>query len=157
MMINAIRKRRAMLGIGIFLGLLAIVSPTLSAAAKAKGADMKVDAKVKVPAIIAVRVRHDMCPFCKELDPQLPGLVRDTGDAAVLFVTLDLSDENTQKQAALMVGALGLDRVWTGDLSKIGSITFVDGTTQEELSFVRSTNIREIKAALRKALDVRGK
>ena len=38
--------------------------------AKPKGADMKVNATVAPPAILAVRFHHDMCPYCKKLGPQ---------------------------------------------------------------------------------------
>lgn len=124
-------------------------------AAAARGADRKVNAKVSSPGIIAVRVRHDLCPLCKELDPKFPELVRQANNESVLFVTLDLSSETTQKQAALLVGALGLQRVWTGDLSKIGSVTFLDGKSKRILSFVQTVDRKEIEAALQKAVESR--
>lgn len=124
-------------------------------AAAARGADRKVSAEVSSPEIIAVRVRHDLCPLCKELDPKFPELVRQANNESVLFVTLDLSSQTTQKQAALLVGALGLQRVWTGDLSKIGSVTFLDGKSKRILSFVQTVDWKEIEAALQKAVDSR--
>lgn len=124
-------------------------------AGAARGADRKVRAKVTSPEIIAVRVRHDLCPLCKELDPKFPELVRQANNESVLFVTLDLSSQTTQKQAALLVGALGLQRVWTGDLSKIGSVTFLDGKSKRILSFVQTVDRKEIEAALQKAVDSR--
>ena len=124
-------------------------------AAIARGREMKVNAKVALPEIIAVRVRHDLCPLCGELDPKFPEFVRQANDESVLFVTLDLSSETTQKQAALLVGALALQRVWTGDLSKTGSVTFLDGKSKRILSFVQTADTKEIEAALRKAVDSR--
>ena len=123
------------------------------AIAAPKGVNMKVSASVEEPCIIAVRVRHDMCPICKGLDPKFPAIIEKSKDS-VLFVTLDLTNETTQKQAALLVGALGLERVWTGDMSKMGSVTFLDGTSKAILSFVQTGDIGEITASLRRAVKI---
>jgi len=32
-----------------------------------RGAQIKVDARVRAPKIIGVRIHHEMCPYCKEL------------------------------------------------------------------------------------------
>lgn len=128
-------------------------------AATARGASMNVSAKVKSPGIIAVRIHHDLCPYCKKLDSQFAKLTRRASGDSVLFITLDLTSERTQQQAALLVGALGLERVWTGDLSKIGSVTFVDGKSKRIISFLRAVDAetmrvldaKALQAALRKA------
>ena len=136
------------------IGMLAVAAILAAhAAAAPRGSDMKVNAKVKAPDIIAVRVRHDMCPLCKELDPKFPKIIRNANDESVLFVTLDLTDETTQQQAALTVGALGIEGVWTGDLSKLGSVTFVDGKTKRIISSVQTVDATEIEAALRRVVD----
>jgi len=113
---------------------------------------MKVIAKVGQPDIIAVRIRHDLCPLCKKLDPRFPDIVRDFNGQSVLFVTLDLTDQTTQKQAALLTGALGLDSVWTGDLSRIGSVTIMDGPSRRTLSYAHTTDVDAIRRALDKAV-----
>ena len=77
-------------------------------AAIARGATMKVSAVARPPKIIAVRVHHDMCPYCKQLDPQYAELIRRTQDESVLFVTMDMTIETSQRQSALLAGALGL-------------------------------------------------
>lgn len=155
------------LGISVLLCLaLAVLSPVLSAAgdkdqaveaaqaaAEARGAKMKVNTPVAPPKIIALRFRHDMCPYCKNFDPDFPKLVRQSSDESVLFVTLDLTNETTQKQAALLVGALGLEHLWPGDLSKIGTIIFVDGKTKQIKSSVYQVDMKTVRAALRKAVD----
>lgn len=168
---NYVRNSAGMIG-AVCLAIL-IVSTTLAAlveiestattmqdAAASRGAAIKVGAKVRTPDIIAVRVHHDMCPFCKQLDPQFVKLTRQTNNGAVLFVTLDLTNTATQQQAALLVGALGLEGVWTGDLSRLGTVTFIDGTSKRVVSSIRAVdentmrvmNARKLGAALRKAL-----
>lgn len=138
----------------IGLGILAVAAIlTVHAVAAPRGSDMKVTAKVKAPDIIAVRVRHDMCPLCKALDPKFPEIIRNANDESVLFVTLDLTDETTQQQAALTVGALGIECVWTGDLSNLGTVTFVDGKSKRIISSVQTVDTEKIEAALREAVD----
>ncbi len=113
---------------------------------------MKVSAKVETPKIIAVRVRHDMCSFCRKFDPQFSKLIDKANDGPVLFVTLDLTTEATQKQAALLVGALGLKHIWTGDLSKVGTITFVDGASKEVVSSIHQVDAKTVRVALSEAM-----
>ena len=78
-------------------------SEAAKAAAEARGRQFKISAVVTTPKIIAVRIRHDMCPFCKGFDSQFPKLIRKVKNDAVLFVTLDLTSETTQQQAAMLV------------------------------------------------------
>lgn len=136
----------------ISLGCLAVVALTTTLTAAPKGSNIKVSAPVESPDIIAVRIRHDMCPFCKKFDPAYPMLIRQTKSESVLFVTLDLTNEATQKQAALMVGALGLQNVWTGDMSKMGTITFVDGKSKRLLSSVHQIDMKTVQDALHEAV-----
>ncbi len=137
------------LGLGCAV-LVATSADKLTAAPK--GSDIKIAAQVQAPRVIAVRIRHDMCPFCKKFDPQFPALIRQATEEAVLFVTLDLSSEETQRQSALLVGALGLGEVWTGDMSKMGTIVFVDGKSKKVLSSAHQTDAKTVRVAMRKAL-----
>ena len=137
----------------IGFGCAALVAVSVDRLAAApRGSDIKIAAVVEVPDIIAVRIRHDMCPFCKKFDPQFPNLVRQATEDSVLFVTLDLSSEETQRQAALLVGALGLEKVWTGDMSKMGTIVFVDGKSKKILASTHQTDAKTVRVAMRKAL-----
>ena len=99
-----------------------------------------------------MRIRHDMCPYCKKFDPQFPALIRQAAAESVLFVTLDLSTEETQRQAALLVGALGIEAVWTGDMSKMGTIIFVGGESRTVIGSTPQTDVKAVRVALRKAL-----
>ncbi len=118
----------------------------------ARGSQFKVDAVVEPPAVIAVRFHHDGCPYCRAFSTQFPELLRETRDDSVLWVKLDLTNETTQAQAALLAGALGLEHIWPGDLSKIGSVTLLDGESRRVLSHVETANAKETNAALRDAL-----
>jgi len=133
------------------LGALAL--SVVRADALQRGREMKVDAPVEAPDVIAVRVHHDMCPYCKKLAPQFDQLRRQTMDEAVLFVTLDLTSERTQRQAAMMVAALGIESIWTGDLSGIGRVHFIDGTGKKPLATYRAHDAKmPLSAELNNAL-----
>lgn len=161
---NQKRKWFGMLGMGcvVLAGLstalyatgdMAQATKAQQAAAKARGTQMKVKAPVTTPKIIAVRTRHDMCPYCQAFDPKFPKLIGSVGSDSVLFVTLDLSNETTQRQAAMLVASMGLERVWTGDMSNMGTITFVDGKTRKILSTAYMRDMDSIKAAMREAVS----
>lgn len=123
------------------------------ATAAARGARIKVQAKPSAPKIIAVRIRHDMCPFCKGFDPQFPKLVEQTKEESVLWITLDMSNDATQNQAALLVAAMDLENIWTGDLSRMGTITFLDAKTTRVILVTLQSEIATVKNALGKAIS----
>jgi len=122
--------------------------------ANPRGAGMKVAAEVQKPEVIVVRVHHDMCPYCQKLDPEYAKLSRDEAADSVLFVTLDMSSPGTQKQAALLVGALGLGDLWTGDLSNVATVSFVEGKSRRTISTIRAMNVdaQALRDAMLKAL-----
>ena len=128
--------------------------PAAPAFSRQKGAAMKIAAKAQAPKIVALRVHHDLCPYCRKLktDPAFPKLGRLKADGAVLFVTMDMTDEATQKQSALLIGALGLQNLWPADLSTLGTITFVNWETKKVISTIRSVDVASIRSATRDAL-----
>jgi len=118
------------------------------------GADMPISVKARVPQIVALRVHHDQCPVCKKLkaDPEFPKISTLSNLGDVLFVTLDMTSEETQSQSALLVGALGLEAFWPVDLSTLGTVTLVDWKRKRTLSSVRAFDVKAIRSAVREAL-----
>lgn len=121
-----------------------------------RGSQMKVHAPVIPPKLIALRFHHDMCPYCREFAPKFARTTERASQDAVLYVTLDMSTEASQIQAALLVGALGLDDLWPGDLSKIATVTFVNGRTKREMSTFRADGNGRFDHAVRDALATLG-
>ena len=122
-------------------------------AAIARSATMKVNVDVASPDLIAVRIHHDLCTYCKQLDPQFTKLIRNPDNDSVLFITLDLTSEATQQQAALLVGALGLENIWPDDLSELTTVKFIDGTTKRVISSIRAIDAKSMRAYDAKTLQ----
>lgn len=121
------------------------------------GSQFKVDARVQAPKIIGIRIHNDMCPYCKQLKPEFEKLNTKVMDASVLLVTLDLSTPATQQQAALMVGALGLESIWTGDFSRIGTVTFLDAKSKKTLVEFRADGKERLDTTLGIAIQTQRK
>jgi len=119
-----------------------------------RGAHHKVEARIATPKLLAVRFHHDVCPSCKKLKPDFEALSASVVDDSVLLITLDLSTPATQQQAALMAGALGLDSLWTGDLSRIGTVTFLDTKSKKVLVEFRSDGDTTLEASWRTAIQL---
>ena len=111
-------------------------------------------AAAKPPRLIALRFHHDLCPYCKTLDPLFAELAQRANHKSVLFVTLDLSTEAAQQQAGLLAGALGLQSAWPGNYSKLGTVTFVDANTRRVLSSVRAYKTKPLADALDRAVKM---
>lgn len=106
------------------LGLVAALflsSPTTAAAEE-------VEAKPERPTVLAVKFYAEWCGVCVRMQPTLDEVSADFADKAVLFVTLDLTDENTSNQARLMASALGIDRLWNDNDGKTGSLFLLDAS-----------------------------
>ncbi len=79
-----------------------ITAPTFAATVEVEGEG--------TPALYVVKVHADWCGSCKALVPILDE-VRETMSAEpVLFLTLDVTDEDRTGQARLLAAALGIEQ-----------------------------------------------
>jgi thiol-disulfide isomerase/thioredoxin len=110
------------------------------------------------PAVYGVLLYADWCGSCKALDPKITQAREeaklDTKD--VLFVTLDLTDEITKHQAAMMAATLGITDIYEANAGKTGFMLLLDADSGQKLAQVtnkyKSTEIaakiqESIKAA----------
>jgi hypothetical protein len=86
------------------------------------------------------------------MEPEFTDLSRKSYEEPVLFLTLDVSSRASQRKAALLVGALGLESFWPGDYSKLGTVTFVSFKTKKLMGSVRAMDEKTIEKALSDAL-----
>ncbi len=107
-----------LLALGLFLALL---SPSFAQAKPAKG-------------LIALKFHADWCGGCKKMGARLTELGNKLPDQPVLLLKLDLTDEKTRHQAALLSASLGLQEVYQKYNNKTGFILLIDGQSKKVLA-----------------------
>ncbi len=117
------------------------------------GSRFKVDLKSERPVLIALRIRHDMCPICKSIESRFDPIVTIVNDNAILLVTIDLSNEATLRQSSMLIASLGLEGLWPTDFTGVGSVTMVAGASKEALATIQTDDVDEIRAFIRRHLD----
>lgn len=83
-------------------------------------------ASLEPPAIVAVWFKADYCVRCQKLETNYAKLLKSTKDLDVLFVSADLTNEVTRKQSAMLMGALGLQKLVAETSPTVGQIILVD-------------------------------
>ena len=111
----------------------------LALAAVAVGPDAKETSEargVEQPDLIVARFHADWCGACKTLAPRFDALKQAAANEQVLFVTLDMTSVESRRQAALLAGALGLDKAWAKSGLKTGQAMIVCGRYKEVIATV---------------------
>jgi len=88
------------------------------------------------PAVYGVLFYADWCGSCKALDPKVTQAREeaklDTQD--VLFVTLDLTNDTTKHQAAMMAATLGISDVYESNAGKTGFMLLLNAESGEKVA-----------------------
>lgn len=98
------------------------------------------------PMIYAVMMHADWCGTCKALDPKITQ-AREKGkldSKNLLFVQLDLTNETTTHQAAMMAAALGITELFDSNAGKTGFMLLIDAETGEKIA--RITNKLDVES-----------
>lgn len=90
----------------------------------------KVEVASAKPELIMVKVHADWCGSCKALTPRLKALGKTLEDKAVLFVTLDYTDEQTSAQATMLAAGLGI-RDAIAEHNSTGTVLLIDADTHK--------------------------
>ncbi len=98
------------------------------------------------PMIYAVMMHADWCGTCKALGPKITqAREKDKLDSKnLLFVKLDLTDETTTHQAAMMAAALGISELYESNAGKTGFMLLINAETGEKIA--RITNNLDAKS-----------
>lgn len=111
------------------------------------------------PAVYGVLFYADWCGSCKALDPKVTQAREeaklDTQD--VLFVTLDLTNDTTKHQAAMMAATLGISDVYESNAGKTGFMLLLNAESGEKVAQLTNkmeaadiaTRIQETVASVR--------
>ena len=90
------------------------------------------------PTVYAVMMHADWCGACKALAPKIEQ-ARENSDLDskdVLFITLDLTDETSKNQAAMMASALGFQDLYNNNAGKTGFMVLVNAKTGEKITSI---------------------
>ena len=109
--------------------------------------------EVVQPDLIIARFHADWCGACKTLAPKFDSLKQAAAEESVLFVTLDMTTDESRRQAALLAGALGLDKAWARSGLKTGQAMIVCGRYKEVIATVpaaedQATSLEKLRDAL---------
>ena len=98
------------------------------------------------PMVYAVMMYADWCGTCKALDPKITQAreIDNLDSKNVLFVNLDLTDETSNHQAAMMAAALGITELYESNAGKTGFMLLINAETGEKIS--RITNKLDAKS-----------
>jgi thiol-disulfide isomerase/thioredoxin len=107
----------------------------------------------KQPKVIGLMFYADWCGSCKTLDPKLQAVKKEFVDQPILFTRLDLTDDATKHQAALLAGLTGLDAIYAEHAGKTGFMLLIDAKDRKILGkLVKTQSEDELKAEIKKAL-----
>ena len=146
-------RRRATSGCSLIVA--AVATALVAAGVNGSPEDsMRRSASPRLPDVIVVRVHADWCGACKKLAPVYSELKGRTNDQAILYLTLDMTDDATRRQAEYLAGVLGIDRLWLEQGRKVGSVVLIDGKRKRVVSTMGAPyDVKSIEAAVRKAVD----
>lgn len=92
----------------------------------------------------------DWCASCKVLEPKIKearaSLAKDT---PVLFVTLDLTDEGSRNQAAMLASLVNIESIYAAHSGKTGFMLLVDAKSKEvRQTLTKTDSLQTIRTAL---------
>ncbi len=109
--------------------------------------------KVEKPKVVGVLFYADWCGSCKVLDPKLDEVKKQFMDQPIYFTRVNLTDECTKKQSAMLAEWVGLGEIYREHATKTGFMLLIDPQTKKVLSkLTKAQSEAELKAAMEDAL-----
>jgi thiol-disulfide isomerase/thioredoxin len=103
---------------------------------------------VKSPKVIVIKYEAEWCHACRELDKITPAMHKEMEDEPVLFLTLDITDEEAIKQSSLHAAALGIQEDYKKMEGRTGLINVLDAKTKKRLTQLNMTHSAKEMAAM---------
>ncbi len=103
--------------------------------------------------VVAVRVHADWCKPSHVMQPRCSQLRQAFAADDVLFIDLDITDQNTKRQGEYLMSALGLEDIWTEHGGISGEMLIVDPKRKIVLTtLTQNHDVPSMTAALNEAL-----
>jgi thiol-disulfide isomerase/thioredoxin len=83
--------------------------------------------------LVAVKFWHRTCPACREIDPRYGEVQRRLEGQPLLFVTFDMSTEESRRQSEMLADRLGLGDHYRENFGSSGFVILVDPKTGREV------------------------
>ena len=109
------------------------------------------------PIVYAVLMHADWCGSCKVLDPKITQARENNGldEKNVLFITLDLTNETTSHQAAMMADVLEITELYESNAGKTGFMVLIDSKTGDPISRItKSLDAESISEQVLEAIKI---
>ena len=133
------------LSVLLLLGLLCAVPATRSQAQEKASVPIPIG-----PDLIAVRFHADWCGACRTLAPKFDDVKGRFDEAAVLFVTLDLTSKSSRRQAEYLAAALGIGQAWQVSGLKTGQVFLVEPAQRKVVAAIAAD---ESAASMRERIE----
>ncbi len=78
------------------------------------------------PAVLAVKFHADWCGICKAMGPTFIDLANKFDERPVLFVELDMTNQQATRQSGYLATELGIGDIWANNAGKTGHILLID-------------------------------
>lgn len=105
------------------------------------------------PRLVAVRIQADWCVRCPLIAPTYEELIKEHASEPLLFVTLDITDDERRRQSQRLVESLGIDEVFEAPFES-GMIKLIDRRDERVLSVLTDRAQKQnLEIVLAKALD----
>jgi len=128
---------------------LCLICGVFAAGAAAHAGEKSSDA---APTTYAVLFYADWCNSCKVLDPKIKEARNAISDKPILFLKLDMTDEETKKQAAMLANVMGLEDYYKKNEGKTGFMLLIDSQDKQLVNSIsRNDSVEEIEAKFSKA------
>lgn len=132
--------------VGLFFGSGAWASPKASSSNT-----------LSAPRLVALKLHADWCRTCQKGETQIAKVKKEMADESVLFLTFDLTDENTKRQSAYLASMLGMERLWKDANRRVGKMLLIDPKSKREVGVVNlARGATEIRDSISKKLDRKG-
>ncbi len=105
------------------------------------------------PQVIAVKFHADWCGSCRAMGTAFEDIANKLDGKPALFLTFDLTNQTTRRQAELLAGAMKLNKVWSANSDKSGFVVLVDARTRLVVDRLTSKHsVKEMASAVKRAM-----